>query len=151
MYPLCIFSKLLGQLRSEHTQNLLIKILHRLAQPGTLIVLENAHFLDSGSWALALAACQQLEGVLIAITLRPSKTQQTFQYSQILHLANASHLELHNLNLEEATELIAQRLNMKKVPEMLASQVSGKRIIMDEIIRILVRDMLIRNRISSLF
>jgi len=114
-----------GQQRSETTQVLLMKLLHILAQPGSLLILENAHWLDSASWGLALSACQQLDGVLIVIALRPIKNQ-SFQLSRIIHLPGSIYFCLKNLSQEDIAKMVAKRLNLKKVPETIMRTVYAK-------------------------
>jgi hypothetical protein len=65
--------------RAEATRDLLLRLLQRnpdarrgaAGRAPTLVVLEDAHWLDSASWALAQAAGQRVRGLLLMLGLRP--------------------------------------------------------------------------------
>ena len=61
-----------GSVRAENTKLLLASILrHATAQAPALVVVEDAHWLDSNSWALLLEVVQSVPRVLVAVTTRP--------------------------------------------------------------------------------
>lgn len=74
-------------MRSGLIQKLLLKLLSSIIKPGTMIVLENAQWMDSSSWSLALAVSQLQVQALLVIVMRPMKIQDSLpiQYSRIVH------------------------------------------------------------------
>jgi predicted ATPase len=81
--------------------------------------------MDSASWSLVLAACQQIDQIFIAITTRTLKTPPV-QYSQIRRLPNTMYMELKNFTLEETTQCIANILRLKRVPDRLTKETFQK-------------------------
>lgn len=104
-----------AQMKSELTQSLLLTVLKKIAKIGSLIILENAHWMDSASWSLTLAgfnlkndnsfilvlASKKLEGVLITIVTRFMIEDIPFQYNQILHNIKTKRITLKNLSESE--------------------------------------------------
>ena len=65
-----------GSVRAENTKLLLASILrHTTAQAPVLVVVEDAHWLDSNSWALLLEIVQSVPRALFAVTTRPMATR----------------------------------------------------------------------------
>ena len=68
-----VTGQLSGEVRADNTRDLLIRILGREAggQP-LMIVIEDAHWLDSASWSLVLRARREIASLLLVVTMRPS-------------------------------------------------------------------------------
>lgn len=121
-----IVSSMSEQSRAELLQILLLRILQTRISPGSIIILDEAHYFDSPSWTLTLAACQQIKGVLFVVVLRPMKPPLPFAYQQMMHCQNANYLSLTPLTPSESVELAQQILNVSKLPPQLASQIGEK-------------------------
>jgi class 3 adenylate cyclase len=121
-----VTSSLPDQSRAEALQILLIRLLQTLVQPGSVIVLEDAHHFDSNSWTLTLAAAQQLRGVLVVVTLRPLKPPLPFAYQQIVHCQNAHATVLGPLSSDDSIRLANEFLGVRKMPKLLADQIVSK-------------------------
>ena len=58
-----------GHVRSDKTRNFLLRLLGATSnQAPKLIVIEDAHWFDTASWALALAVAQRIRPILLVIT-----------------------------------------------------------------------------------
>jgi class 3 adenylate cyclase len=121
-----VTSSMPDQSRAEVFQLLLIRLLQTTIDPGSVIILEDAHYFDSNSWTLTLAVAQQLRGVLIVLSLRPMKPPLPFAYQQIMHCGNASNVVLTALNAQESVALAKQFLGVTKLPDALATQIVEK-------------------------
>lgn len=128
-----------NQVKSKETQRLLLLLLNKLMKPGSLIIFENAHWLDSGSWSLALALSHDIKcSILISIVLRPILEKSNFSYTQMLHGHQTIHLPLGNLSEEDTTDLITQcvqadlirlnrlDINVKKIPTKISQSIFSK-------------------------
>jgi hypothetical protein len=61
-----------GAVRADNTRDLLIRVLRLEASTRPLmIVIEDAHWLDSASWTLALRARREIPSLLLVVTMRP--------------------------------------------------------------------------------
>jgi class 3 adenylate cyclase/tetratricopeptide (TPR) repeat protein len=64
--------QLTGAVRAENTRDLLIELLgHEASRGPTLILLEDAHWLDSASWTLLDRVRRDLATILVLVTMRP--------------------------------------------------------------------------------
>lgn len=115
-----------GQMRSESTLILLTILLRQIIPQKSLVVLENAHWLDSASWGLALAAIKQLSGILLLIALRPLSFPVPIQYSQIMHHRHSTVTRLKGLAEKETSQLIASTLLVDKVPPEMSKEIHSK-------------------------
>eukprot|EP01117_Protostelium_nocturnum_P014485 TRINITY_DN5511_c0_g2_i2.p1 TRINITY_DN5511_c0_g2~~TRINITY_DN5511_c0_g2_i2.p1 ORF type:complete len:1733 (+),score=655.57 TRINITY_DN5511_c0_g2_i2:165-5363(+) len=114
-----------GQMRSEQTQLILMKLLSVLVPSTSLIIMENAQWLDSASWGLALSASQQMESCLFVIAMRPIKSN-SFQYSQLIHQDYCVRVVLKPLNEEETALQSAEILKVEKISSDMALKVHEK-------------------------
>ena len=116
-----------GQVRADNTRDFLLRLLGAAAaQTPKLVVLEDAHWLDTASWALALLLSQRVKSVLLVVTTRPLAEPQPSEYGQLLKIANAQHLLLTALSQEATLSLVCQRLGVTAVPEPVAALIRTK-------------------------
>lgn len=67
-----ITSRMSGQVRADNTRELLLRLLQTAAaQSPTMIILEDANWMDSSSWELTIAVSQHISSLLLVITTRP--------------------------------------------------------------------------------
>jgi predicted ATPase len=115
-----------AQMRSETTQVALISLLRSLAKPGSVIILDNAHWLDSASWALLAAVRQQLSGILIVLSMRKLNEKYPFELSQMTHSRHTKIIQLNNLSESSTALLVKQTLGGAIIPMDLAKEVYKK-------------------------
>ncbi len=109
-----------GKLRAENTRDLLIHLLQRgwSGMRGRVLVLEDAHWLDSASWTLALAVIQQIQPLLVLVGVRPATEPLHPEYATLR--AGAQLVTLGNLTESETVALICQCLEVRALaPELI--------------------------------
>lgn len=129
-------AQLTGQLRAAKTIQLCVQLLQ--TSPYKMFVLDNAHWLDSASWALALAAAQALPRTALVFSMRPLDEASSVEYKKMRRLNGVELVSLKALSKEEATELILAKLEVKSVPPELIHLVvdkgSGNPLLISELI-----------------
>jgi tetratricopeptide (TPR) repeat protein len=102
--------------RARATRELLIQLIDAAARTAPLvIVLEDAHWMDSASWDLVEQASARLSRVMFVITARPSPSN----IEPLVRLIAASRttlLRLDVLDADEIRELVCRRLDADVVP-----------------------------------
>ncbi|MFN8501242.1 AAA family ATPase [Kouleothrix sp.] len=119
-------SQMSGEVRIANTQELLIGILARAprATAALLVVLEDAHWIDSASWALALQAQRDLPDMLLVLTSRPLElgpgSAAPEGYRRLMAAPAAERLLLGALGAGETIALVCQRLGVASIPHQVA-------------------------------
>ncbi len=98
-----------------------------------VLILEDAHWLDSLSWELAVSVARALveQPLLLVLTLRPLEEPVRPQYSALLKLEGAEKLCLESLPFEETVALAAAQLGLATsalpadVAELVAERAAG--------------------------
>jgi class 3 adenylate cyclase len=114
--------------RSLITRELLIHLFRSTAGGrATLLVLEDAHWLDSSSWALAEAIAQELPEVLLLLATRPpSPEQQSAELLRISGREDTLRIRLDALSAQEAQTLVCHRLRARALSEPVANLIRTK-------------------------
>ena len=107
-----------GKVRGENTRTVLLQLLRRAAedQP-TLVVLEDAHWMDSASWTLAAQLVRDNVPLLFVLTTRPAPGDLADEYDEILAAPATIRLRLDAMGRDDIRALICQRLGVHDVPE----------------------------------
>ncbi|HEX6608933.1 MAG TPA: AAA family ATPase, partial [Chloroflexia bacterium] len=106
-----------GAARAEHTINLLVAILQDVAaHTPTVIILDDAQWLDSASWALALAVSRRVQPLLLIVSTRPLPAPPPDEYTQLRATAAQGHLRLGALPPDDVAAVVAQRLGVTRLP-----------------------------------
>jgi class 3 adenylate cyclase/tetratricopeptide (TPR) repeat protein len=117
-----------GGVRADNTRDLLVQVLDRAQRAGSLslVVLEDGHWLDPSSWALALTVGQRLSGTLLVVTTRPLGHSVPSEYQGLLTDLDSLHLKLNALPAEDTLALVRQRLDVDQLPPEVADLIRGK-------------------------
>ncbi|HEX6387021.1 MAG TPA: adenylate/guanylate cyclase domain-containing protein [Anaerolineae bacterium] len=122
-----------GKVRADNTRDLLIRLLLGLAQGAPLLlVMEDAHWLDSASWALLQQAKLDVAPLLLVIVTRPMMESESVmdttppEYQRFLTSPDTLHLPLSALPLDETLTLVCRRLGVSSLPEPVAELVREK-------------------------
>ncbi|NJN99294.1 MAG: AAA family ATPase, partial [Anaerolineales bacterium] len=116
-----------GQVRADNTRDLLLNLLQEAtAQTPALLVLEDAHWLDSASWALTRLVSQRVPGALLVVATRPLSAPLPIEYSQLLQTPGLQRLTLEALSPEETLTLVCQRLGANNLPDPVATLIRTK-------------------------
>jgi class 3 adenylate cyclase/tetratricopeptide (TPR) repeat protein len=128
-----ITNQMSAPVRAENTRNLLLRVLEEAAnQAPTLVILEDAHWLDSASWALTLSLGRRIGNLLLMISLRPMTDPLPAEYYQFLNLQPGRlSSEVHRLLLgpllpEETVAMVTQRLGVTSLPEPVVQLIQEK-------------------------
>lgn len=115
-----------GKMRADRIRGLLQHLLQAsVKRSPKLIILEDAHWLDSASWALTLGIAENVEQLLLVITTRPLLTPVP-EYQQLLTLPESQHLMLHPLSLQDIFTLVCQRLGTTELPNAVIQLIQDK-------------------------
>ena len=111
-----------GQARAEQTRNLLVQLLQTsINRSPKVLIIEDAHWLDSASWALLLAVSQQVKPLLLVIATRPLEEPIPNEYKLMIQAGNVKHLRLDALSSDDALALVCQRLRVSSLPGPVAN------------------------------
>ncbi len=128
-----------GLSRATKTHELLVAILQQAAteQP-LLIVLEDAHWLDSASWALTEVVSQQVNPLFLVLVSRPLDTDATAVLSPTANKKERSELAdspmlfsnpritLKPLTNDDSLRLVCQRLGVDSLPRPIAAFITER-------------------------
>jgi class 3 adenylate cyclase/tetratricopeptide (TPR) repeat protein len=115
-----------GNVRAENTKLLLASILrHATAAAPVLVVIEDAHWLDSNSWALLLAVVQSVQRALFVVTTRPASDLPE-EYGRLRERASTDVLVLSPLSHGEIATLVEQQLGVTCLPAQLTDFVEDR-------------------------
>jgi class 3 adenylate cyclase/tetratricopeptide (TPR) repeat protein len=113
-----ITSQMVGQVRADNTRRLLLRLLQAAAaQSPLLLVLDEAHWLDSASWALALAVAREVQPALLIIATRPLIDPMPAEYGHLRQHPGTRCIVLDSLAPDETLRLVEQRLGVERLPE----------------------------------
>jgi len=117
---------MVGNVRAENTKVLLASILRQTtATASALIVVEDAHWLDSNSWALLLEIVRSVPRVVVAVTVRPM-TNPPEQLRRLRSMRSTKVVVLNGLSSEEIQTLVEHRLGLDELPPELTTFVDDR-------------------------
>ncbi|MBD1914774.1 MULTISPECIES: adenylate/guanylate cyclase domain-containing protein [Cyanophyceae] len=115
-----------GQEKAQKTRELCVQIFQALtASVPMVLILDDAHWLDSASWALTLAVAQQVSSLVLIVSTRPL-IDPTPEATQFMRLPTLEHLKLEPLPHDDSLELVRQRLGVSTLPPELAQLLQTK-------------------------
>jgi class 3 adenylate cyclase len=116
-----ITAQMSGKVRSENTQHLLLHLLQTaVASAPHVLVLEDAHWMDSSSWALAALVSRQLPELLLVLSTRPIPDPVSAEYEEVLSVAGERRLRLEALPADGTVEIARRRLGVESLPDAVA-------------------------------
>lgn len=120
-------AEMFGEVRLNNTNALLVRLLIRETERAPLqLVLEDCHWLDSASWALARLAAELVPALLIVVVTRPLADPLPRDYAPIASAPTTTRLPLGPLTPEEAVALVRRRLGVAEVPGAMADLLAAK-------------------------
>ncbi|HEU4321948.1 MAG TPA: adenylate/guanylate cyclase domain-containing protein [Roseiflexaceae bacterium] len=125
---------LAGVRRAEQTRALLLRLVLASARLTPMVlILEDAHWLDTASWALALAVSRSPGPLLLALAARPvpreieAHARASAQvYRDLLAQPATERLVLEGLSSPETLALLRQSLGAQHIPQAVAERVAGR-------------------------
>jgi predicted ATPase len=123
-----ITSHMAGKVRADNTHELLLHLLQQVVQQDgeIMLVLEDAHWLDSASWGLALLVAQRVRPLLLVLATRPMADPLPPEYGQLLADPITDRLPLDTLPKDDFVALICHRLGVIGLPDSLAQLIYDK-------------------------
>lgn len=117
-----------GEVRADNTMMLLTRILARCTGlDPVLLLVEDAHWLDSNSWALLQEVVRTVPRLLVLVTTRPiGSANSEGEYADLLSLASTRHMRLTSLSADHTAALIRERLGVADVPLALSRFVEDR-------------------------
>ncbi len=116
--------QLSGELRATNTRDLLVYILRQSAAAAPcLLVMEDAHWLDSASWALLEQVRRELPSLMLVIATRPladTAAPISLEYTRLRQSPDLQFISLEPLPPADAEALVCQRLGVNSLPPPLA-------------------------------
>jgi class 3 adenylate cyclase/tetratricopeptide (TPR) repeat protein len=115
-----------GNVRAENTKLLLASILRQTtAAAPALVFVEDAHWLDSNSWALLLEVVRSVPRVAVVVTARPMDAPPE-QYGRLRGTGSTDVLGLDPLSPAEIHKLVEQALGVTDLPGKLTGFVDER-------------------------
>ncbi len=119
-------ASLTGEARAEATRDLLAQTLAALARSApTLVVLEDAHWLDSASLALALRLALAPGPLLLVLTTRPLAEVAPTELVRLVAVSGCEHVSVGPLPASETLELAANAAG-QRLPAAVAALIEAK-------------------------
>ena len=116
-----------GQVRADNTHDLLVRLLQAGVESAPLVVIiEDAHWLDSASWAVLRLISQRVDRIVLVIATRPLQDPQPAEYLQISHAPGTDIVRLSGLSGDAAEMLACRRLGVSSIPPAVATLIRDK-------------------------
>ena len=112
-------SSLVGHDRALAIKDLLLQILLRNAEDSLfLVLLEDAHWMDSASWTLVEQIIQMQVPLFLVLSLRSAEKGGTSFLPSLQSLPRTKVLNLEPLSKEILTEMLKAKLRVDEIPEL---------------------------------
>ncbi|MDF2696258.1 MAG: repeat-containing protein, partial [Labilithrix sp.] len=119
-------SALPPHMRAARIAPFLVRVFRALAGDGPiLLIVEDAHWLDSASWALLDLLRAETPRLLLVLTTRPLASAPQ-PYANLCRAPGARRLSLDAMSSEEAAALAAQVLGVREIPDAVRALVCEK-------------------------
>ena len=108
-----------GPARAQALLEIVRQVVAAAAKEGPLILaVEDAHWLDSSSWAALREVATKVDGVLLVISTRPIPEPVPAEYTALVEAGQVVVME--TLSPEEAESLVCYRLGVEALPDAVA-------------------------------
>ena len=122
-----ITAQMHGEVRADNMHELLLGILRIVAADAPLVVvIEDAHWKDSASWAFTRLAVRTLKKLLLVIATRPIPSPLPPEYAQIVAMPGTVKITLDMLLPEDAAALVSHRLGVRELSEEVTNLIHEK-------------------------
>jgi class 3 adenylate cyclase/tetratricopeptide (TPR) repeat protein len=117
-----VVRQMTAALRGVNTRELLVQLLDECTRERPrLIVLDDAHGMDSASWELVLAVQRRVKRLLLVLASRPPGEETPPEYRQLRDSPGTVHLPLGRMPHEDVMTLVRQRLGVRNLPAQVAT------------------------------
>ena len=112
-------SQLAAEVRADNTRDLLVRLLaQEAARVPLMVVLEDAHWLDSASWSLVWRARREIPSLLLVITRRPTADPASDPVASLIE--ETTRLRITALSRDDALRLACERTGASRISEQVA-------------------------------
>ena len=124
-------AQLTGEVRADNTHQLLVQLLQAAATgpdggaSPLLLVLDDAHWFDSASWALTRQVVAQVNPLLLVLATRPL-VELPDDYHRLRQNPATRYLRLEPLSSHDVLTLVYDRLGIRQLPEPVAALIEGR-------------------------
>lgn len=116
-----------GKIRADNLRELVAAIVAAAAAEGpTAIILEDCHWMDTASLAIAAVAAQRVQPLLLLLSTRFLTGEQEHLLDALLALPGTQRLRLDRLPQEDCVALAAQRLCARRLSRPVAELIAAK-------------------------
>ncbi|MDQ2696783.1 MAG: AAA family ATPase [Pseudomonadota bacterium] len=116
-----------GEVRAEYTQRLLAALINDAARRAPqVLIMEDAHWLDSASWGLIRRLARIKGPLLLVIATRPPAEPISADYARLIKTPGLLHLRLATLAPEAIQRLLCERLGVAELPPPVAEFIRDK-------------------------
>ena len=116
-----------SEVRADAVRDLVVHIVARASRTAPLVlVLDDAHWMDSSSWTLALAVSRRVPGVLLVLATRPMSDPIPFEYGRLLDEPGAVRIALEPLGADAALSLVRLGLGVDDLPPAVATFITER-------------------------
>ncbi|HNB53558.1 MAG TPA: adenylate/guanylate cyclase domain-containing protein, partial [Anaerolineales bacterium] len=116
-----------GEVRAENTRKLLVHLLqNHTSHERTLLILDDAHWLDSSSWAVLQSVVQQVRPLLVVIATRPISSPVPPEWRQFNQGTDTTRIHLDSLPPNEIDGLVCQSLGVQVLPDVVSNLIREK-------------------------
>jgi class 3 adenylate cyclase/tetratricopeptide (TPR) repeat protein len=125
-------AQLTGEVRADNTRELLVQLLQAAATgpsgPASplLLVLDDAHWFDSASWALTRQVVAQVSPLLLVLATRPQVEPLPDDYRRLRQDRATGCLRLEPLGAHDVLTLVCDRLGVRRLPEPVAGLIEER-------------------------
>ncbi|MFT5431121.1 MAG: class 3 adenylate cyclase, partial [Myxococcota bacterium] len=119
--------QMFGEVRANNTNRLLAELLSEVAgQRPTLLIMEDAHWFDSASWATLQTVRRLVSPMLLVVGTRPIQKPWPQTYTDLLVSDITQVFLLSGLSPEETGTLVRQRLGVRSLPDEVRDLISER-------------------------
>ena len=116
-----------AEVRADNIRVVLLELLIQAAKSTPImVVIEDAHWLDSASWAMVQIVSQEALPIQLVIANRPITDPQPSEFIDLLEASQTRHVQLDIFSRPEVEALIRQRLEVDHLPESVLNFVYEK-------------------------
>jgi class 3 adenylate cyclase/tetratricopeptide (TPR) repeat protein len=124
-------AQLTGEVRADNTRKLLVRLLQAAATgPGgtlpLLLVLDDAHWFDSASWALTRQVRAEVGPLLLVLATRPSIDPLADDDRRLRQDPATERVLLEPLRPDDTLALVCDRLGVRQFPEPVAALIQAR-------------------------
>ncbi|HYO51324.1 AAA family ATPase [Archangium sp.] len=113
--------------RGANTRELLVQLLDECARERPrLVVLDDAHWMDSASWELALAVQRRVKRLLLVLSTRSPEGATPTEYRPLRDSPGTVYLPLGRMPHEDVLTLVRHRLGVRHLPAQMATLVRDR-------------------------